>query len=114
MNEGNKTQQAIVFSPLQPIFSPLGATTQLALHRRNVFAPDQTKFKIFENRLPQRAQQAKRGHGSKGGRWSKTGGEARSTLNGGLSGILVKRVTKRVLWCTHFPSKPSRADRIGA
>jgi hypothetical protein len=32
---------------------------------------------------------------------------ARSKLNRGLSGILVKRVTERVLWCTHFPSKPS-------
>jgi hypothetical protein len=43
---GSKTQQAIVFSPLKEFFSPLRATTQLAVHKKNVFAPDQ---KSFEN-----------------------------------------------------------------
>jgi hypothetical protein len=47
--------------------------------------------------VSQSAQQAKRGHGSEDGRWSKRGGEARSKLNGGLSGILVKRVTEGVI-----------------
>jgi hypothetical protein len=42
--EGDKTQQAIVFMPLQEIFSSLRATTQLAVHKKNVFAPDQKSF----------------------------------------------------------------------
>jgi hypothetical protein len=41
--------------------------------------------------------------------------EARSKLNGGLSGILVKRVTERVLWCVlTFRQNQARADRSGA
>jgi hypothetical protein len=43
--EGDKTQQAIVFMPLQEFFSPLRATTQLAVPKKNVFAPDQKSLK---------------------------------------------------------------------
>jgi hypothetical protein len=50
--EGDKTQQAILFSLLQKQFSPLHATTQLAVPKKNVNAPDRKSFKvlkIFEN-----------------------------------------------------------------
>jgi hypothetical protein len=46
--------------PLQETFSPLRATTQLAVPKKNVFAPDQQSFKfyfIFKNRLPNRRNQ---------------------------------------------------------
>jgi hypothetical protein len=48
--EEDKTQQVLVFLPLQEIFSPLRATAQLAVHKKNMFAPDQKSLKIEKKR----------------------------------------------------------------